>query len=59
VLGSVKNASTENLCRGFFRITGLARVTLLVGIALTPTEHQAYADWLAAQPTPDDQTDAA
>jgi hypothetical protein len=45
VFGNVKNASTENLCRGFFRITGLARVTLLVGIALVAHNARQPGNW--------------
>ncbi len=43
--GNVKNPSTENLCRGFFRITGLGRVTLLVGIALVAHNMRQLRNW--------------
>lgn len=43
--GNIKNASGENLGRGFFRITGLARVTLFVGIAVTAHNMRQLRNW--------------
>lgn len=43
--GNIKNASTENLRRGFFRITGLARVTLLVGLAIVAHNARQLSNW--------------
>ena len=43
--GNLKNASGENLGRGFFRITGLARVTLFLGIAATAHNMRQLGNW--------------
>ncbi len=43
--GNLKNASGENLSRGFFRITGLARVTLFLGIAATAHNMRQLGNW--------------
>jgi hypothetical protein len=43
--GNIKNPSTENLCRGFFRVTGLAKVTLLVGLALVAHNARQLRNW--------------
>lgn len=45
MFGNTKNPSTENLSRGTFRITGLARVTLLVGLLAVATNIRLHRNW--------------
>jgi hypothetical protein len=45
VFGNIKNPSTENLSRGTFRITGLARVTLFIGLAATAHNVRLHRNW--------------
>ncbi len=43
--GNMKNPSTENLSRGTFRITGLARVTLFLGVLAAAHNVRQYRNW--------------
>ena len=43
--GNIKNPSTENLSRGTFRITGLARVTLFLGLASAAHNVRLHRNW--------------
>jgi hypothetical protein len=45
VFGNLKNASAENVTRGTFRITGLARVPLFLGIAATAHNIRQLRNW--------------
>jgi hypothetical protein len=45
--GNMKNPSTENLSRGTFRITGLARVTLFLGVFAAAHNVRQYRNWHA------------
>jgi len=45
VFGNLKNPSTENISRGSFRITGLARVTLFLGIGAAALNVRQYRNW--------------
>ena len=45
VFGNIKNSSTENLTRGTFRITGLARVTLCLGIVAAVHNVRQQRNW--------------
>lgn len=45
--GNMKNSSTENLTRGSFRITGLARVTLCLGITAVAHNIRQQRNWQA------------
>lgn len=54
MFGNMKNPSTENLSRGTFRITGLARVTLLVGLLAVATNIRLHRNWALDHGDPDD-----
>ena len=43
--GNIKNPSTENLRRGFFRVTGLGPVTVLVAIAVAACNLRQLRNW--------------
>ncbi len=45
--GNMKNSSTENLTRGIFRITGLARVTLCLGLVAAVHNVRQQRNWQA------------